>query len=158
MMIRCSYASPCGTVTIVSDGTAVTGLWFDGCKGFPKALPPVGTDAILRLASAWLDDYFAGLRPDPTRVSVHLAGTNFSRRVWDALTEIPYGETITYGTLAGQIGSRSAQAVGQAVGRNPVSILVPCHRVIGADGELTGYAAGVEKKAFLLRLEQGKVS
>ena len=104
------------------------------------------------MTKAWLDLYFAGERPlflPPLQPD----GTVFQLRVWDALTSVPYGETLTYGALASALGS-SPRAVGQAVGKNPISLLIPCHRVVGADGSLTGYAGGADRKAYLLRLER----
>ncbi|MBQ9349310.1 MAG: methylated-DNA--[Oscillibacter sp.] len=114
--------------------------------------------AALDAAQAWLDTYFAGRMPDFTP-PLHLAGTVFQRTVWDLLLQIPYGTVTTYGDLAHRIAARngiarmSAQAAGGAVGRNPVPIIVPCHRVVGADGSLTGYAGGLDRKARLLELE-----
>ena len=114
----------------------------------------------LALAADWLDCYFAGKRPDKIQVPLAPAGSPFRQRVWKELQEIPYGETATYGELAKRLekkaenGKTSARAVGGAVGHNPIGILIPCHRVIGADGSLTGYAGGVEKKAWLLAHEK----
>ena len=104
-------------------------------------------------AVKWLDLYFGGVIPDftPKRSP---RGTGFQRRVWDVLLTIPYGQTVSYGEIAGKLGCRSAQAVGGAVGRNPISLIIPCHRVLGADGGLTGYAGGVDKKRSLLELER----
>ena len=152
------YASPLGGMTLTSDGMALTGLYFDGERDFPdlsaahkKDLPVFGE--FMR----WLDLYFAGKEPDfmPT---LNPTGTSFQMSVWAILRAIPFGETTTYGAIAKQLekdtGRRmSAQAVGGAVGRNPISILIPCHRVIGANGSLTGYAGGLDKKEYLLELE-----
>ena len=152
------YASPLGGMTLTSDGMALTGLYFDGERDFPdlsaahkKDLPVFGE--VMR----WLDLYFAGKEPDfmPT---LNPTGTSFQMSVWAILRAIPFGETTTYGAIAKQLekdtGRRmSAQAVGGAVGRNPISILIPCHRVIGANGSLTGYAGGLDKKEYLLGLE-----
>ena len=158
MIYTAHYASPLGGMTLTSDGMALTGLYFDGERDFPdlsaahkKDLPVFGE--VMR----WLDLYFAGKEPDfmPT---LNPTGTSFQMSVWAILRAIPFGETTTYGAIAKQLekntGRRmSAQAVGGAVGRNPISILIPCHRVIGANGSLTGYAGGLDKKEYLLELE-----
>lgn len=147
------YHSPIGPLRLTSDGTALTGLWFHDRKPDAAADQYREDLAIFNSAKRWLDDYFSG---NPRKLDFPLSpvGTPFQRRVWELLLTIPYGETTTYGALAGQLGPKmSAQAVGQAVGRNPVSILIPCHRVIGADGALTGYAAGLEIKTWLLHHE-----
>ena len=112
----------------------------------------LSTSKVATLVCRWLDLYFSGRKPD-FLPPIKLIGTPFQRRVWQALMDIPYGTTTTYGALARRVGCRSAQAVGQAVGHNPVAIIVPCHRVIGSDGSLTGYAYGMERKEYLLRLE-----
>ena len=147
-------ASPLGGVTLASDGEALTGLWFDGQKHFGAGLSEAREEKRLPVfdeAVRWLEMYFAGDVPDFTP-PVAPRGTAFQRRVWDALLRIPYGATTTYGDLARALGS-SARAVGGAVGKNPVSLIVPCHRVLGAGGRLTGYAAGLDKKRALLALE-----
>jgi len=149
------YNSPLGDITLASRDNALTGVWFDGQKHFGCApdddvrreSSPVIQETIL-----WLDDYFAGKVPQ-TYPAMHAGGSDFFLRVIKALRDIPYGELVTYGQLANKLGVNSAQAVGGAVGRNPISILIPCHRVIGAKGALTGYAGGVEKKQALLMLE-----
>ena len=158
MIYTAHYTSPLGGITLASDGMTLTGLYFDGERDFPdlsaahkKDLPVFGE--VMR----WLDLYFAGKEPDfmPPLAPV---GTTFQQAVWEILRTIPYGGTMTYGAIAKRLekvtGKRmSAQAVGGAVGRNPISILIPCHRVIGADGSLTGYAGGLDKKEYLLGLE-----
>ena len=155
------YQSPLGGITISSDGTALTGLWFDGQKYFASTLGanyktkdlPVFTEA-----KRWLDIYFSGREPDFTP-PLSLNGSAFRMAVWQILQSIPYGKTITYGDIARQLAAQtgktkmSAQAVGGAVGHNPISIIVPCHRVVGAGGSLTGYAGGIDKKVQLLELE-----
>ena len=142
-----AYASPLGGITLASDGEALTGLWFDGQKYFGRGL-----------SAAREERYFSGREPDflpPLRAR----GTPFQEMVWEILRAIPYGRTRTYGEIAAQTAQQtgrprmSAQAVGSAVGRNPISLLIPCHRVVGANGSLTGYAGGVEKKRRLLLLE-----
>lgn len=149
-------SSPLGAITMVSDGTALTHLWFDGQKYDRLGLTPEAKERMLPVfaqTEQWLTAYFAGA-PLPPLPPLHPKGTAFQERVWAALREIPYGETTTYGALAKALGCRSAQAVGGAVGRNPISILIPCHRVVGADGSLTGYAGGVQRKAALLEMEK----
>lgn len=156
-----TYFSPLGKITISSDGRSLTGLWFDGQKFFPHELLTESTSAELPIFTqtcSWLDNYFSGKAPDFTP-PISLNTTPFRKAVYDILLTIPYGQTMTYGEIAGVIAKRrgvermSAQAVGGAVGHNPVSIIIPCHRVVGADGSLTGYAGGLERKIALLRLE-----
>ena len=151
------YFSPLGRIVLMSDGTALTEL--DFAEGVPKA-SAVHTQKdlpVFREVCRWLDVYFAGRDPGALPpLAPH--GTAFQQAVWNILRGIPYGTTTTYGGIAARIaaargGRMSAQAVGGAVGRNPISILIPCHRVIGTDGSLTGYAGGLDKKEYLLRLE-----
>ena len=165
------YRSPIGDITLASDGTALTGLWFEGQKHFAATLqgtPVENPDLqIFEDTRRWLDLYFAGRRPDFT-LQLAPEGTPFQQKVWKILCAIPYGKTMTYGEIAEQYETRhgtsqqsaskqssktSARAVGCAVGRNPISIIIPCHRVIGADGSLTGYAGGLKRKEYLLELE-----
>ena len=155
------YQSPLSGITISSDGTAITGLWFNGQKYFASTL---GADykeenlPVFTEAKRWLDMYFSGREPDFTP-PLALNGSAFRMAVWQILQSIPYGQTITYGAIAQQLAAQagqakmSAQAVGGAVGHNPISIIVPCHRVVGAGGSLTGYAGGIGKKVQLLELE-----
>ena len=160
MLYTSHYASPLGGMTLVSDGTALVGLYFDGQKYAAQGLDATRTQKNLLIfeeARRWLDVYFSGRKPDFTPPTAP-AGTAFQQSVWEILRTIPYGETTTYGAIARRIeqntGCRmSAQAVGGAVGRNPISILIPCHRVVGTNGSLTGYAGGLDKKAYLLRWE-----
>ena len=148
-----------GTLTVVSDGTAVTGVYFDPHVHRPDVAtfgPEVvaDQDAVLGLAARQLQEYLAG---DRTEFELPLStdGNEFQERVWDRLRAIPYGRTVTYGQIAAELGDVTmAQAVGNAVGRNPISIVVPCHRVVGATGKLTGYAGGLERKTALLELEE----
>lgn len=155
------YSSPIGNITIASNGTALTGLWFDGQKYFASTL---GADykeenlPVFAEAKRWLDMYFSGSKPDFTP-PLKLNGSPYRMAVWQILQSIPYGQTITYGAIAKQLAEKkgkakiSAQAVGGAVGHNPISIIVPCHRVVGTNGSLTGYAGGINKKIKLLELE-----
>lgn len=142
------YNSPIGPITFTSDGEALSGLSF--CH--TKATDTIDSIEIFHKTRCWLDLYFSGRQPDFIP-PIKPIGTAFQLRVWQALLEIPYGETTTYGALASRLGCRSAQAVGQAVGRNPIAIIVPCHRVVGSDGIMTGYAYGLERKEYLLALE-----
>ncbi len=155
------YHSPMGGILLAGDGNGLTGLWFEGQKYFARHLDKEQEEReipLFELAKGWLDVYFSGREPDFS-VPLHLMGTAFQKEVWEILRSIPYGHTMTYGEIAKQLAEKrglshmSAQAVGGAVGRNPISILVPCHRVVGADGSLTGYAGGIDKKGRLLKLE-----
>ena len=140
------YESPVGMMTLVSDGEVLIGLRFGWQEPSSADLPLF--DEVHR----WLENYFSGREPGFMPPLV-LCGTEFQKRVWQALLEIPYGRTVSYGDIAQRIGCRSAQAIGGAVHRNPIAIIVPCHRVIGADGSLIGYASGLERKRYLLELE-----
>lgn len=156
--------SPLGEMLLAGDESGLTGLWFAGQKYFGAGLQPGAARAeaaeipALAAARRWLDVYFSGREPD-FLPPLHLVGTPFRVCVWRQLLKIPYGETITYGALAARVARAqglprmSAQAVGGAVGHNPISVIVPCHRVVGADGSLTGYAGGVDRKAKLLEME-----
>ena len=155
------YASPLGPITLASDGEALTGLWFQGQKYDRSTLSDENEQRdlpVFRETARWLDRYFAGDAPDFTP-PLKLRGSPFRQAVWEILLTIPRGSVTTYGEIAAHIAAQrglehmSAQAVGGAVGHNPVSIIVPCHRVVGADGSLTGYAGGIERKAWLLALE-----
>ena len=157
------YQSPIGGLTLAGDGEHLTGLWIEGQKYFMAGLtePAARKDdsPVFEQARQWLDRYFAGEQPSPAALSLAPSGSDFRRMIWDFLLEIPYGQTVTYGRLA-ELAARkmnrphmSAQAVGGAVGHNPISIIIPCHRVLGTDGSLTGYAGGIEKKRRLLELE-----
>lgn len=153
-----NYSSPLGEILLAANDNGLTGLWFYGAKYFAADLEDERTEKltpVLRQTLRWLDIYFSGSEPD-FMPPLELHGSDFRRRVWAELEKIPYGETVTYGEIAKKLGVKSAQAVGGAVGHNPVSIIVPCHRVLGADGSLTGYAGGTDKKARLLELERGK--
>ena len=152
------YFSPLGGITLASDGQALTGLWFQGQKYYGRTLGTAWEARdlpIFRQAKDWLDVYFSGRVPDFTP-PLRPMGTDFQRRVWAALAAIPYGETRSYGDIARELSCTSARAVGGAVGKNPISLIIPCHRVTGAGGSLTGYAGGLDRKAALLALEQGR--
>ena len=156
------YRSPLGAILLAADDTGLTGLWFEGQKYFAQGLDKETEEkefSVFQTARRWLDVYFSGQAPD-FQVPLHFQGTAFQKEVWEILLSIPYGETTTYGAIAKQLAAKrglphlSAQAVGSAVGHNKISIIVPCHRVIGADGSLTGYAGGIWRKEKLLALEQ----
>ncbi len=150
------YHSPIGPLTLLSDGETLTGLWVTDP---PPAEP--GEAAVFAQARAWLDAYFLGSKPPVDALPLSPAGTLFQKMVWDILLAIPYGQTRSYGSIAREIAARmgkermSAQAVGGAVGRNPISIIIPCHRVMGADGSLTGFRDGLDRKRWLLAHEKG---
>lgn len=161
MQYTSTYQTPVGEVLLACDGVGLTGLWFRGGKYYALNLDkehepretPFFTEAV-----RWLNIYFSGREPD-FMPPVHMIGTSFQLSVWERLRKIPYGETTTYGEIARSLAAErgllhmSAQAVGGAVGRNPISIIIPCHRVIGANGSLTGYAGGLQKKRKLLAYE-----
>lgn len=156
----CTYSSPLGKMLIASDGEALTGIWFEGQKYYASTLSKYKEASlpIFDKVRVWLDKYFNGEKPE-IDFSLNPSGSEFRQRVWRLLMQIPYGETVTYGQLANmlekQTGRRAAaQAVGGAIGHNPISIIIPCHRVLGADGTLTGYAGGTDKKQYLLELEK----
>ena len=158
----CAYPSPLGEITLACQDDCLTGLWFDGQKYFASTLAPgsrTGSTPVLDETRAWLDCYFKGEDPGPLP-SLALQGTAFQREVWALLLQIPRGQVTTYGRLAKQIACKHglsalpSRAVGSAVGRNPISILVPCHRVLGTDGALRGYAGGLDRKKALLSLEK----
>lgn len=156
------YESPLGGILLAADEAGLTGLWFEGQKYFARSLQKEQEEKetpIFEQAKRWLDLYFSGKEPDIS-VPLHLLGTDFQKKVWEILRTIPYGHTMTYGEIARCLAAENgssrmwAQAVGGAVGRNPISILVPCHRVVGASGSLTGYAGGLDRKVKLLTLEK----
>ena len=162
------YQSPLGGILLPGDEKGLTGLWFEGEKFYADGLDPEHMEEnhsmekevpVFETVKKWLDIYFSGREPD-FMPPVHMAGTPFRLSIWKLLRRIPYGETVTYGKLAETaakergIARMSAQAVGGAVGHNKISIIIPCHRVVGANGSLTGYAGGIEKKVKLLTLEK----
>lgn len=156
------YESLLGSISLEADEIGLKGLWFGGQKEVAPGSGgewEAGGSPVLEQARKWLDIYFAGREPD-FMPPLHLLGTGFQKKVWEMLCQIPYGQTVTYGDIAGRlaedrgIARMSAQAVGGAVGHNPISIIVPCHRVVGARGDLVGYGGGIDKKAALLKLEK----
>lgn len=157
-MIVTLFPSPLGALTLAAEDGALTGLWLPGQKGCPQGLTP-GDAPVFGAAGDWLRRYFAGEAPDARALPLAPRGSAFSKEVWRLLLDIPYGRTTTYGALSARIAAAhglahmSAQAVGGAVGRNPIAIIIPCHRVLGADGALTGYAGGLDAKRFLLAHE-----
>lgn len=162
MVYIAGYTSPLGDITIACDETAVIGLWFNGQKYCGSTLPQETVRAetpLIRQAKQWLDVYFSGREPE-TLPPLRYGDTPFRRIVCDIMLTIPYGKTMTYGEIAGEAAKRtgrakmSAQAVGGAVGHNPIVLMIPCHRVVGADGSLTGYAGGTARKQLLLEREQ----
>ena len=156
MVYTSIYKSILGNITLASDEIGITGLWFEGQKYFAHSLPSKiisGDNASISKAKKWLDIYFAGQQPD-FMPPLHLSGSPFQLSVWELLRQIPYGSVVTYGELARRVGNaRGSRAVGGANHHNPISIIIPCHRVIGADGSLTGYGGGLDMKEALLRLE-----
>lgn len=173
MQYTAKYQSPVGEILLAADEIGLTGLWFDGEKFYADSLDPEHMEIdhsmevdpsrekvlpVFEAVRKWLDIYFSGKEPD-FMPPVHMIGSPFRLSVWELLRQIPYGETVTYGELAKMVAEKrglsrmSAQAVGGAVGHNEISIIVPCHRVVGSDGSLTGYAGGVDKKERLLTLE-----
>lgn len=155
------YDAPYGRYMMAAEDGALTGVWLEGQKYFPSDLPePSGEEPeIFARTRRWLDAYFAGQQPEVSALPLSPRGSDFAQSVWQLLLEIPYGQTVTYGQLAKRLAEQrglaqlSAQAVGGAVGHNPISIIIPCHRVLGAKNRLTGYAGGLDVKTFLLKLE-----
>jgi len=168
MYYKTEYTSPVGLTTLASDGDNIIGLWLKGQKYFGGSIGNEMTAKddlpVFIAAKNWLDRYFNGANPDISELSLSPVGSDFQRMVWAMLCEIPYGKTISYGDIAKKIAektnkpSMSAQAVGGAVGHNPISIIIPCHRVVGANGSLTGYAGGIDKKIELLQHEGANMS
>ena len=161
-----TYISPLGRILLASDGDALTGLWFEGQKYYAAALGPAHEERdlpVLDEAKKWLDLYFTGTEPGFTPKLV-MRTTPFRKLVWETLLTIPYGQTRTYGEVAalaaarGGLASVAPRAVGGAVGHNAISLIVPCHRVVGADGSFTGYAGGLDRKVRLLELEKADMT
>ena len=167
MYYEMKYDSPVGRLTLASDGLNLAGLWMEGQKYFggtvPGELRPNEELEVFSRAKDWLDRDFNGKKPEPTELPLAPVGGEFRQTVWELLCEIPYGELTTYGQIAREAAKRlqresmSAQAVGGAVGHNPISIIIPCHRVVGTGGSLTGYAGGLDKKIWLLKHEGVKM-
>ncbi|MCM1272592.1 MAG: methylated-DNA--[protein]-cysteine S-methyltransferase [Clostridium sp.] len=166
MQYTSHYQSPLGNVLLAADNIGLTGLWFEGQKYFAFNLDEEHEEKeipLLEQTKHWLDIYFSGQEPDFS-VPLHFMGTDFQNEIWKILCSIPYGQTTTYGKIAKQIAGKrslqrmSAQAVGGAVGHNEISIIVPCHRVVGTNGSLTGYAGGIDKKMKLLNLEKADMT
>ena len=162
MYVMTTYPSPVGELTLASDGDNLVGLWIAGQKYFGSGVPEVmvkGEGRALDEAKRWLDRYFAGERPAISELPLRPMGGTFRQEVWRLLCGIPYGEVTTYGAIAAAMAAKlgresmSSQAVGGAVSRNPISIIIPCHRVVGATGSLTGYAGGIGTKIKLLEHE-----
>ena len=163
MLYSSRYFSPVGPLTIVGDELHIVGLWLDGQKYFQSTLTeqphPNNEHPVLLQAASWLDRYFAGQKPEPAELPLAPSGSAFRQFIWQELCRIPYGRLVTYGHLAALAArafrktNMSAQAVGGAVGHNPISIIIPCHRVVGSTGSLNGYAGGIEKKIHLLKFE-----
>lgn len=166
MIYTSKYTSPLGGILLAADEVGLRGLWFDGQKYFARDLPDERTERetpVLSEAKRWLDLYFGGQEPD-FLPPLHPVGTPFRQAVWVILLRIPYGKTVTYGEISKQLAEKmglermSAQAVGGAVGHNKISIIIPCHRVVGSNGSLTGYAGGIDRKIKLLELEHADMS
>lgn len=163
MFYSTTYPSPIGMITLACDGDNLVGLWMDGQKYHGDTIPEAMTEKndmpIFSATKRWLDRYFAGKKPDISELRLAPIGGEFRQEVWSLLCEIPYGEVITYGGIAKKMAAKmnkksmSSQAVGGAVGHNPISIIIPCHRVVGSNGSLTGFSAGVKTKIKLLELE-----
>lgn len=168
MVYTTTYASPVGLLTLAGDGEDLVGLWMAGQKYFAATVKEAATASpgapVFAKAKKWLDAYFAGKKPSIAALSLAPSGSGFRKTVWDILCEIPYGQCATYGEIARETAVRtgkksmSGQAVGGAVGHNPISIIIPCHRVVGTNGSLTGYAGGIGKKVRLLELEGADMS
>lgn len=168
MLYSTHYSSPLGSIMLASDGDNLVGLWLEGQKYFAATVAEELTERpdlpVFAATQHWLDRYFTGQRPAISDVPLAPEGGAFRKAVWDILCEIPYGKVTTYGEIAKKMAAQmnkvnmSAQAVGGAVGHNPISIIIPCHRVVGANGSLTGYAGGIDKKVKLLELEGVEMS
>lgn len=163
MIYKMSYDAPVGKLLLAEKDGALVGLWMEGQKYFlgsvKEDMEENRESAVLKQTVAWLERYFMGEKPQIKELPLAPVGSAFRKEIWEMLCEIPYGETTTYGELARKLAKKrgiekmSAQAVGGAVGHNPISIVIPCHRVIGSDGGLRGYAGGIEKKRMLLEME-----
>lgn len=165
MIYLSRYFSPLGEITLSANENALTGLWFDGQKHRAEIAGNLAWILredlpVFKETRAWLDAYFRGENPSAAAIPLEPSGSEFRLRVWEALCEIPYGKILSYGELAGTLGQgdsgtkTSPRAVGGAVGRNPIALIIPCHRVVGKSGKLCGYAGGIPRKEMLLRLEK----
>lgn len=164
MIYTSTYSSPLGNILLASKNNELIGLWFEGQKYYLNSIKEKtkekNDEEILIKAKNWLDRYFKGEKPNPNELKCSPIGSNFQKQVWKILCEIPYGKTTTYKEIAVKLAkernlkSMSAQAVGGAVGHNPISLIIPCHRVVGTNGKLIGYAGGLDKKLYLLNLEK----
>lgn len=164
-MYKTIVSSPIGNITLTSDGIYLTGLYIEGQKYFlegKKELIENNDLEIFNKTKSWLKKYFKGKNPNPKSLKIKIEGTNFRKMAWLTLLEIPYGKTISYQDLGKIVAEKlekekmSAQAIGGAISHNPISIIIPCHRVIGKNGSLTGYVGGLEKKRYLLQLEKAE--
>lgn len=166
MIYTAKYSSPLGNILLAEKNGFLIGAWLSGQKYFFATVKEDCTEketAVLSRAKEWLDDYFAGKKPLPSELPLAPEGSEFRQKVWEILKQIPYGKTVSYGEIANILAKKkgkrvSAQAVGGAVGHNPISVIIPCHRVVGADGSLTGYAGGIDRKVFLLSHEGADMS
>jgi methylated-DNA-[protein]-cysteine S-methyltransferase len=167
MYYKSTYPSPVGMITLACDENSLVGLWIEGQKYHGDTIFDMTENndlPILDTTKRWMDRYFSGKKPEISELQLSPVGSEFRQRVWDILCKIPYGEVITYGDIAKKMaakmnkGSMSSQAVGGAVGHNPISIIIPCHRVVGSGGSLTGYAGGIHVKVKLLELEGADMS
>lgn len=168
MYYSTTYSSPVGNITLACDGGSLVGLWIEGQKYHGNTISQDMIEnnniPVFDAAKKWLDRYFAGEKPDISELPLAPVGSGFRQEIWSILCEIPYGQVITYGGIAKKIAekmnkeSMSSQAVGGAVGHNPISIIIPCHRVVGSNGSLTGYAGGIDTKIKLLELEGADMS
>ncbi|MGT2771726.1 methylated-DNA--[protein]-cysteine S-methyltransferase [Streptococcus marimammalium] len=156
MLVKQIYHSPLGDMSIIANKKGVIGIWFLEQNYFEQGVfekPIEGSTEAIELVVDWLNDYFSGGNPSAKNLPLIINGTSFQKKVWKALRRIPYGESTTYGELAKQLDCKSPQAVGTAIGRNPFSIVIPCHRVLSSAGKLSGYAGGLDKKCWLLEHE-----
>lgn len=159
MLIKANYQSPLGPITLLSDQANLLGLWFIGQKSYGAQFDLSniidGQTLIIKKTTHWLDDYFAGNNPNPTDIPIHLQTTKFRQRVLNSIKSVPTGKVVTYQDVANSLHQPHAvRAVGSAIGHNPISIIIPCHRIVGKNNKLTGYAGGIERKVKLLELEQ----
>lgn len=168
MYYSANYSSPLGSLLLASDGTSIVGLWNENQKYFGGTITEKMTNnddlRVFKAAAIWLDAYFSGKRPAISDLPLSPSGGEFRKAVWEILCQIPYGEVTTYGEIAKMMARKlnkpnmSGQAIGGAVGHNPISIIIPCHRVVGQNGSLTGYAGGISKKIHLLEHEGADLS